>query len=69
VGLQLEPYRVGPAGYEAETLQLPAAAPAQLSTERIPGVLEHAIQEMVWAYPDVAALRSEPGGKLEGAFG
>jgi hypothetical protein len=32
-------------------------------------VLEHAKQEMVRAYPGVAALRSEPGGKLEGAFG
>ena len=42
-GLQLKPDRVGPARDEAERGQLPAAAAAQLDTERIAGILQHAV--------------------------
>ena len=67
--LELEPHRIGPARFEAETLQLPAAAAAQLGAERIEGVLEHAIEDTIRADPGVAAAGGEPGGELEGAFG
>src|SRR3954469_25565447 len=70
MGLELEPHRIGPARFEAETLQLPAAAAAAV---RIQGVLEHAIEETIRADPGVAAAGGEPGGELggelEGAFG
>jgi len=49
--LQVEPDRVGPTGDEAERGQLPAAAAAQLRAERIAGILQHAVQQVLRPIP------------------
>src|SRR6266536_604987 len=66
---QLEPHRVGPAGNKTESGQLSAAAAAQLCTERVTGILQYAVEQMLWPDPGVTAAGSKPGGNLEGAFG
>ena len=66
---QLEPDRVGPAGDQAESGQLLAAAAAQLCAERVAGILQHPVEQVLWPDTGVAAAGSEPVGELQGAFG
>jgi len=68
VGLELEPDRVGPSGSKPERGQLPAAAAAQLGSQRVAGIAQHAVEQMLGPDPRIATTGREPRGHLQGAL-
>jgi hypothetical protein len=42
---------------------------AEVCAERVAGILQHAVEQVLWPDTDVTAAGSEPGGDLQGAFG
>lgn len=67
--MQLEPDRVWPGRGQAERGEPLAAAAAQLGAERVEGVEQHAIQQMLRPDPGIAAVCGEPDGDLHRVLG
>lgn len=66
---ELQAHRVGCPRGETEGVELFAAAAAELGADRVAGVLQHTVEQVLWSYPGVAATRGEPGGEFQRAFG